>query len=1851
MGRYMLRRFGLMLVTLAAVSFVTFWIIQLPPGDYVSTMVAQAEARGEAFSPEQIVAMRARFGLDASDRVLAVTTSSFDIAGADIWLPWLAGATTFIADRSAASNGEELAELISRHDITFLQATPTTWWLLFGAGWTGKRNFQGAFSGEAIARDLAARAVTSMDRFWNLYGPTETTIWSTGVVMREPVQPGCVGRPLGNTQCYVLNADREPQPIGVTGELYIAGDGVADGYQNRPDLTEQVFVRNPFSTDPTARMYRTGDLARYRASGDIELIGRADNQIKIRGYRIEPGEVESVLAQHGSIRRSVVTARLNAIGEKVLVAYVVSGAVPASTTELRHHLKQSLPEYMIPSAFVQVTTLPLTASGKIDLNALPDPEASETRTLPHGRELETATQRLVATAWSDVLGSREFGIDDDFFELGGHSLNATQVIARLRVSVDPGLPVRILFDNPTIGALSEAIEMHVRERAGAGNRIVAPDRDHGRREIQEDREAPLSFVQEQLWLVDQLQPGNVAYIIGCTLEFSADLDVAALRQALTEIVRRHEVLRTTFTTRDGVPIQLIHSDAGVELRVTRLAETAVAEQEMKRAQIEVGESGDAFDLEHGSPIRFHLLDLGGGRYRLIVSAHHIALDGWSIQIFIRELGLLYTAISNGRTVDLPEPAWQYADFATWQRDELAAGALEPLLEYWRGQLEAAPPVIGLPLDRPRPAVRSFAGGSVTAVIEPSVVTGLRMLAKEGGATLFMTMLAAYKLLLLRLSGESDISVGVPIAGRTRVETESMLGCFLNTLPFRTRIDSSGSFRQLLCDVRTVALEAYAHQDVPFDLLVERLRPQRSLSYTPFFQVLFNMLNMPSAPDDLGSVRIESRDGADASAKFELTVYAQEWGDRIALEMVFSTDVYTRVHAEVMLRQYCELLEQIVAAPDAALGDYALLAGAAQQLLPDPTAEQSREWAGSVADLFAARAAASPDAVALVDGAAIWTYGDLDRHGNQLAHRLAELGVTGGDVVAIFAERSAALVWALMGVFKIGGAFVVLDRAYPPQRLADYVDVVRPRAVIVLGEAGSLPDALAAALDRASSAVCELPKFASVPASEQLWNCASTRPDVTVGPDDMAYVAFTSGTTGRPKGIIGRHGSLTHFTRWTAAEFGLNEHDRYSLLSGLAHDPLHRDVFTPLQLGACICVPAPDVVYDPTRLRDWIGESGITVAHLTPAMGQLLASSSTDVVSDTLRLAFFVGDALTRRDVARLHDVAPNVRIINYYGTTETQRAVSLYVTDRESENDRAYEVVPLGHGLPDVQLLVVTSAGKLAGIGELGEVYVRSPHIAKSYLDDDALTAERFVANPITQEIGDRCYRTGDLGRYNADGDVVAVGRADAQVKIRGFRVELAEIEATLGRHPLVSDCVVAAPTGPNGERQLAAYIVARGDAPADDELRTMLRDRLPSYMIVSSFTFLDALPLTPNGKIDRRALPAPKFGVVNRARTGHAKGPVHFELVKLWQEMLHVPNIGIDDDFFELGGHSLIAAAMMERVAAIFDTKPPLSVLFEEATIRHLTNSLMNNAGFVEPGAVCIQRGMEGRVPLFFFHGDYIGGGLYCRKLLKYLDPDMPVYVVAPHEAGGPETIQAMAADLLPSIREVQPHGPYLLTGYCNGGVVALEVAATLRDVGEAVEFLGVIDVGARNVQLASFYALLNRVGKVLGFDQRRQLDTFMLLREPALRLLDTELPPIEKSSGLGERVIFTTALASLLVRRVIRRCWRAVSGGAGRGSSAEPDAVAAPEQLRPEEKRRVASSQYITRAMFNYIPRPYDGVITVIGATEGREDASMDHLDNWRSISGQVNQIVIRGTHMSIVTSDIAELGEVLREQVPRI
>ncbi|HEU0053267.1 MAG TPA: amino acid adenylation domain-containing protein, partial [Longimicrobium sp.] len=749
-------------------------------------------------------------------------------------------------------------------------------------------------------------------------------------------------------------------------------------------------------------------------------------------------------------------------------------------------------------------------------------------------------------------------------------------------------------------------------------------------------------------------------------------------------------------------------------------------------------------------------------------------------------------------------------------------------------------------------------------------------------------------------------VGTPIAGRTRAETERMVGLFLNSLALRTDLSGDPSFRELLGRVRETTLSAYAHQDLPFERVLEEVRPERSLAHAPVFQVMLNLANFEEGAFRADGLEVAGGGtGGEVASKFDLTLYVGELrGGGIHVSLVYAADLFDAPRMRELLAQLEGVLRQAAAAPETRVGALSLATEAARGVLPDPAEPLDESWRGAVHEVFAAHAVKSPEGLAVEDPRERWTYAELDAATDRIARTLADAGVGVGDVVAITGHRSAALVRALVGTMKSGAAFLVLDPAYPAPRLAEYVRIARPAAHLHLAAAGDLPREAAALLDATIRARLVLRPRGDASADDvDGLGAVGEAPRIEIGADTLAYLSFTSGTTGTPKAVMGRHSSLTHFTPWLAAEFALSASDRFSLLSGLAHDPLHRDVFTPLQLGAAVVAPEPDETGTPGYLARWMREAGVTVAHLTPAMGQLLADAAEGERIDSLRRAFFVGDVLRRADVRRLVDLAPGLTVVNYYGSTETQRAVSYHVVDPEAERK---EIIPLGRGIPGVQLLVRDAAGELAGVGEVGEIWLRSAHLAAGYLGDAALSASRFVVNPWTGKARDRLYRTGDLGRYRPDGEVEPLGRADQQVKVRGFRVELGEVESALAAHAAVREAAVIAREMEDGDRRLVAYWVpVEGSVEPDAaSLRPHLKALLPEYMVPSAYVRLDRLPLTANGKLDRRALPEPE-PVATDSRSAAPRTPTEEILAQIWAEVLRVESVGVYDDFFALGGHS----------------------------------------------------------------------------------------------------------------------------------------------------------------------------------------------------------------------------------------------------------------------------------------------------------------------------------------------------------
>jgi amino acid adenylation domain-containing protein len=1335
-----------------------------------------------------------------------------------------------------------------------------------------------------------------------------------------------------------------------------------------------------------------------------------------------------------------------------------------------------------------------------------------------------------------------------------------------------------------------------------------------------DVAAQLSFSQERLWFLDQLMPGSPVFNVPMAVRISRPLDLNFLQQSVSEIVRRHEVFRTAFVTSDGVPRPVISSDARVTLKLIDLSAVDPSLREAEAQHLAREEALRPFDLTRAPLIRATVVRLDDRVSIFLLTMHHIVSDGTSILIFFRELSALYQALANGQSSPLAEQAIQYSDYANWQRDWLREELTGNQLGYWKQKLGGELPVLEIPTDRPRPVIQTHSGARVTLALSEDLTRSLNALSQSSGTTLFMTLLAGFKALLHRYSGQEDIIVGSPISNRPRIETEKLIGFFLNNLALRTDISGEPTFRDLLARVRQTALDGYSNQDVPFEKLLEELKPERDLSRTSIFQVYFNLFSF--------SDRIDVPDGESISfvdawlqseemlAKFDLTLYAGAGEREIKLALVYNTDLFSQARMQEMLAQLEQLLRQAVTNPDEKISSYSLVTPEAKWRLPNPMHSFTAQRDRAITEWLSEQAERRPHTLAVCDSATSWSYADLDRRSNQLANHLRGNGIQKGDIVAIYGHRSASLVWAILGVLKAAAVFTILDPAYPAPRLIDCLRIANPRGWIQIEAAGALAPDLKDFIDNSNQ--CRL----NLGPQTDFGNLVSDEnPNIQITPDDLAYIAFTSGSTGQPKGVMGRHGPLTLFTSWAIDRFQLNEHDRFCMVSGLAHDPLHRDIFTPLQLGGTICIPDSQDLEAPDRLRAWMKQQEVTIANLTPAMSQVLTEDNAGDQLLSLRYSFLVGDVLTKRDVARLKQLAPSITCVNLYGSTETQRAVGHYVA---SGPDRAgsweKEVLPLGKGIRDVQLLVLNQRRALCGIGEVGEICFRSPYLAKGYLGDEELTRERFIRSPFTQQPDDRFYRTGDLGRYLPDGNVEHVGRADRQVKIRGFRIELGEIEAALAKHPAVSEAVVIL-SDSRLQPMLIAYVVPDQEKLIDAQmLRGYLSEKLPQYMIPSAFVMLESLPLTPNRKLDRRALPAPDQIKSEVNTYVAARSPTEKTLTAIWQEVLEKEAIGVCDNFFELGGHSLLAVRLFGLIQKRFDARLPLATLFRAPTIAQLAAVLETDSSQAWSSLVPIQpRGT--RPPLFCIHA--VGGNvLEYYDLARYLGDDQPFYGLQAYGLDGHHApharIEDMAAHYVKEIREFQPDGPYFLGGRSLGGVIAYEMSCQLRAQGAEVRLLALLDsypVGHEK--------LAPEAGTAIGKLKR------------GFRRVRTHISNLRGLSA-RHKLLYLAGKSQYAPVRVKSKLWRTIYRWHQKIGREIPPTL-----------RKVEQFNWLAAGEF--IPRVYDGPVTLFWASSDLR-GKFDMLEGWRTLapSGLTVQEV-SGTHLNIIKEPyVAELAQTLSEHL---
>ncbi|WP_245627681.1 non-ribosomal peptide synthase/polyketide synthase [Actinomadura oligospora] len=1435
--------------------------------------------KGVAVTHAGVVALAADpwWGPDAARCVLAHAPYAFDASVYELWVPLAHGGRVVVAPPGDL-DGEALRDLVTRHGLTAVHLTAGMFRVLAEEAVDALRPLKQVLTGgdvvppSAVARvreacpDLVVR---------HLYGPTEITLCATGHTVGSG-DPGLlpIGGPLANTRVFVLDRFLRPVAPGVVGELYVAGAGLARGYLNRPDMTAERFVACPFGG---GRMYRTGDLVRWTNDGELVFAGRADEQVKIRGFRVEPGEVEAVLAGHEAVGQVAVIAREDRPGDKRLVAYVVGDAVPE---ELRRFAAERLPEYMVPSAVVALDTLPVTVNGKLDRAALPAPDSAEGTS---GRAPRTAVEEIVCGLFAEILGLERVGVDDDFFALGGDSLLALRLVARIRGVLDAEVGIRDLFAGPTPAAVAEHARTATATATAVGPALAPRPRPE---------RVPLSFAQRRMWFLNRLEDADATYNVPLALHVRGDLDVSALEAALNDVADRHETLRTIFPDVDGVPHQrILTGDAGRPVLQMR----STTSEHLREAVAEV--TGRGFDVAAEPPWRVELLRLGPQEHVLVVVVHHIAADGWSMGVLARDLSAAYASRRRDEA-----PRWtplpvQYADYALWQREVLGEeddpdSVIRAQVDHWRAALAGSPEELVLPYDRPRPAVAGREGGRVTFEIGPETHARLVETARHGRATLFMVVQSALAVLLSRLGAGDDIPVGTAVAGRGSAALDGLAGFFVNTLVLRTDLSGDPTFTELLERVRESDLAAYAHQDLPFERLVDEVAPARSLARHPLFQVSLGVQDAAPVEWTLSGTEVERlRVGID-TVKFDLSfsLTADRSEDREAAGMrgvlLFAAELFDPGTARLLADRFTTVLETLAADPGARLSALEILTEDERTSVLDGWNATSRPLpAPSPVDLFHRQAARTPDAPAITAGETRWTYRRLDAAADHVATLLRARGVRRGERVAVALERSAELVAVLLGVWKAGAAYVPIDADQPAERIGQVLDGTR--ATVLVGTAKSL-----AGMPEGSVPHLVLGDL-TAPAAE------TDAVRTPVGPHDLAYVMHTSGSTGVPKGVSVTHEGVAALVSdpW----WGMGASARVLAHAPFAFDASVFELWVPLAHGGQVVV-APPGELDAQVVRGLIDRHGLTHLHVTAGMFRVLADEDPECFA-SLREILTGGDVVPPASVARVREASPELAVRHLYGPTEITLCATGHVL---ASGDPARPLLPIGRPLANTQVFVLDRFLRPVPPGVVGELYVAGAGLARGYLNRPGVTAERFVASPYTPG---RMYRTGDLARWTGDGELVFAGRADEQVKIRGFRVEPGEVEAVLAGHEAVGQVAVIAREDRPGEKRLVAYVVS--DA-APEELRRFAAERLPEYMVPSAVVALDALPVTVNGKLDRAALPAPDFAGAVTGR--EPKTGLEETLCDLFAGVLGLERVGVEDGFFDLGGDSIMSMQLVAR-------------------------------------------------------------------------------------------------------------------------------------------------------------------------------------------------------------------------------------------------------------------------------------------------------------------------------------------------
>jgi len=1429
-------------------------------------------------------------GMKPDDKLLSVTTLSFDISVLELFLPLWVGGTVVMASSDESKNPVSLIKLITDHDVTIMQATPSTWQMLLNADWQGSNKLKVLCGGESFPTTLAKSIFSKVSEVWNMYGPTETTVWSTCYKIRDPDEPILIGTPINNTQCYILDEKLQPLPNGFTGELCIGGRGVSSGYLNQSELTNDRFVTYDVGASSVV-IYRTGDKARWNHNGELEIYGRMDNQVKVRGFRIELGEIESVIQQHEQVNECAVAVKETTAGDMQLIAYVVWNEHKIDTLELRDYLLEWVPAYMVPQQIVDLTALPVTPNNKLDRNALPTPTPTPTPDKVKDKKIvqpKTATETVLSDVWKEALGLSVISTQDNFFDLGGHSILIAQIIQKFQAKKGVLLQYRDVFNHPTISDLAATIDTMSKDEIQVHDKIEVRT---------EEQKNVLSLAQESLWYLEKMNPNETHFNLPQAYRFSGALNKEALKQAFREMIERHEILRTGVVEENGVPVQCIYDDADFTLNEFDVSGVVKEHREFAlHKQLDELHS-NLIDISKPAMFYLALIRVSEEDHVLFFMPHHLIWDGLSFDVFIHEMTQLYAKNTNADYQQLENLPIQYADYAIWLRDLLAGHELDKQLDFWKKSLSGVLPLLEMPTDFPRPESLGNRGDTVYFEIDTELLDSLLQLANKHESSLFMVLIAAYVTIIYRYTEQTDIIIGTPMADRKRSGTENLIGFFVNSLVLRFNINPDESFAEFLKQVRELSLSGFANQDVPFEHLVKLLNQPRDLGRSPLFQTSLTYRDVSSSELTMGDIDLRQEEMIMRESAFDMNIWLKRRGSKILCGLVYNIDLFERETIEQFVKHYHNLLKTLPTSGVQSIRQLPLLLDEErrQQLALNNSTDMLWPGKQQIHQLISLQAEAVPSAIAVNFGDKQITYADLNNQSNQFSNYLIDIGVSNNAMVGLCVDRSIEMMVALLGILKAGCAYVPLDPEYPEDRLTYMVE-----------------DADLEYLVTQNKYTKQLPDVQSVVLIDDLGSLltgqSTQSSEVNISDDAIAYVIYTSGSTGKPKGVKVHHAAATNFLNSMAQTPGLNKDDTLVAVTTLSFDIAVLELYLPLVVGGKLLIANKDEAIDGRRLLDLIRKHNVTAMQATPATWRMLIGSGWTKEN---KLKVLCGGEAMPNDLA--HDlIQRSTELWNMYGPTETTVWSSCQkITDAS---------LPLSIGKPisNTKLYILDECMQLVPQGVAGELFIGGKGVTKGYLNRDELTLDRFVDDPFVGN--EKLYRTGDKVRYRRDNSLEYMGRLDSQVKVRGYRIELGEIESIMRQHDEISDCAIDLKEEKEGDARLVAYVIWKNNPLTMTELRQYLRNWIPTYMIPQHVLDVTELPRTPNGKLDRKNLP----DIFSSASRGtdyiEPRSDEECWLADIWKELIGIDKVGLYDNFFELGGHSLLSMQVIHKISEKLD-------------------------------------------------------------------------------------------------------------------------------------------------------------------------------------------------------------------------------------------------------------------------------------------------------------------------------------------